>query len=621
MRILFHCPSKSSERYTLTVTKSENVQTFRQSVAEKLKVKPTNVRLFALGKMLLDRCADGKPAKLFLTYGIKENALVLVQAIDKSKKVNELSDEETVSTSTTQEEKEPSVLNSEPSSSSSSSSTPSTTETTEQPKKEEEEEDKQYQCKTCHNNDELDECSECGCSKCLKKSGDPLICDQCDMYWHLECVGLTSVPEDKYWYCPVCVNTDREVVISSGKAVDMSSSKKAKTRGAQQTKSWGGGSSCAGRNSECVIVPKEHVGAIPGIYCGQTWYYRMNTSEWGIHRPPVGGIAGSSTTGAVSIVLSAGYEDDTDHGDEFYYTGSGGRDLSNNKRVGGHATDQELTRFNLALAKTCAVKVNDKKGAEAMDWKKSRPIRVCRTSALAKHHPQYAPKEGVRYDGLYKIVKYWPQKGKSGFKVWRFLMRRDDPEPAPWTEEAKKWIEKRGLRMIMPDSTKTKKKVQFKLPKKTLTLMDADKQDKRVWDDIKSQVFYSEYEFLHYVFSEAVVCSSGACNVPIRNPITTPCGHICCLECLRKDSSKTCFSCRAKLSEDVTTSQNINHHLIHVLKALNPSYVHKNPNTTPSPSSSSKTQKTIPAKRVSSSRQSAQKATRRMLLNDVENSI
>ena len=73
-------------------------------------------------------------------------------------------------------------------------------------------------------------------------------------------------------------------MISSGKAVDMSSSKKAKTRGAQQTKSWGGGSSCAGRNSECVIVPKEHVGAIPGIYCGQTWQYRMNTSEWGIHR-------------------------------------------------------------------------------------------------------------------------------------------------------------------------------------------------------------------------------------------------------------------------------------------------------------------------------------------------
>ena len=53
MHILFHCPSLSSERYTLTVTKSEDVRTFRKSVAEKLKVNPANVRLFALGKMVI----------------------------------------------------------------------------------------------------------------------------------------------------------------------------------------------------------------------------------------------------------------------------------------------------------------------------------------------------------------------------------------------------------------------------------------------------------------------------------------------------------------------------------------------------------------------------------------
>lgn len=47
----------------------------------------------------------------------------------------------------------------------------------------------------------------------------------------------------------------------------------------------------------------------------------------------------------------------------------------------------------------------------------------------------YAPKDGYRYDGIYKVVKYYPEKGKSGFIIWRYLLRRDDPEPAPWTYE------------------------------------------------------------------------------------------------------------------------------------------------------------------------------------------
>jgi len=45
-------------------------------------------------------------------------------------------------------------------------------------------------------------------------------------------------------------------------------------------------------------------------------------------------------------VLSGGYEDDVDNGDEFFYTGSGGRDLSGNKRTALQSCDQELTRYN-----------------------------------------------------------------------------------------------------------------------------------------------------------------------------------------------------------------------------------------------------------------------------------
>ncbi|CAG2058610.1 unnamed protein product, partial [Timema podura] len=69
-------------------------------------------------------------------------------------------------------------------------------------------------------------------------------------------------------------------------------------------------------------------------------------SEAGIHRPHVAGIHGREDRGAFSIVLSGGYEDDVDNGDEFWYTGSGGRDLSGNKRTAAQSSDQKLTRMN-----------------------------------------------------------------------------------------------------------------------------------------------------------------------------------------------------------------------------------------------------------------------------------
>jgi E3 ubiquitin-protein ligase UHRF1 len=45
------------------------------------------------------------------------------------------------------------------------------------------------------------------------------------------------------------------------------------------------------------------------------------------------------------------------------------------------------------------------------------------------------------------VVKYWPEKGKSGFLVWRYLLKRNDDEPAPWTRDGKERIKKLGLTM------------------------------------------------------------------------------------------------------------------------------------------------------------------------------
>lgn len=54
-----------------------------------------------------------------------------------------------------------------------------------------------------------------------------------------------------------------------------------------------------------------------------------------------------------------------------------------------------------------------------------------------------------RYDGIYKVIKYYPEAGISGFTVWRFVLRRDDPTPAPWTAQGKKRITQLGLEIIV----------------------------------------------------------------------------------------------------------------------------------------------------------------------------
>ena len=34
----------------------------------------------------------------------------------------------------------------------------------------------------------------------------------------------------------------------------------------------------------------------------------------------------------------------------------------------------------------------------------------------------------IRYDGIYKVRKYWPEKGKAGFIVWRYFLERKVPQ-------------------------------------------------------------------------------------------------------------------------------------------------------------------------------------------------
>jgi len=298
-------------------------------------------------------------------------------------------------------------------------------------------------CNVCHDNDRK-KCKECGCRKCGGKGelDEQIMCDECDGAYHFKCLGLKSIPEDDEWFCPECKNDDNIVKIGEKMKVGKKKAKMPSQTG-DSKRDWGKGFATVGRSKECTSVDKNHFGPIPGIEVGMNYFFRVQISEEGIHRPPVAGIAGTVKLGCPSLVLSGGYEDDVDNGDEFYYTGAGGRDLSGNKRTAEQSFDQELTKSNGALAMCCDCKFDDVNGGEAKDWKKGKAIRVVRGYKGAKHS-KYAPEIGNRYDGIYKVVKYWPEKGKSGFRVWRYLIRRDDPAPAPWTEEGKKRIEEGG---------------------------------------------------------------------------------------------------------------------------------------------------------------------------------
>lgn len=67
----------------------------------------------------------------------------------------------------------------------------------------------------------------------------------------------------------------------------------------------------------------------------------------GVHRPGQAGICGGKD-GAESIVVSGGYVDDEDYGDEIIYTDHGGNDPTTKRQN----ADQHLTRGNAGLARS-----------------------------------------------------------------------------------------------------------------------------------------------------------------------------------------------------------------------------------------------------------------------------
>uniref|UniRef100_A0AAQ6APW4 E3 ubiquitin-protein ligase UHRF n=1 Tax=Amphiprion ocellaris TaxID=80972 RepID=A0AAQ6APW4_AMPOC len=449
------------------------------------------------------------------------------------------------------------------------------------------------ECKHCKADPDA-ECRFCSCCVCGGKQDAhmQLLCDECNMAFHIYCLNppLATIPDDEDWYCPTCKNDTSEVVKAGEKL--KASKKKAKMPSAttESQRDWGKGMACVGRTKECTIVPSNHYGPIPGVPVGTTWKFRVQVSEAGVHRPHVGGIHGRSNDGSYSLVLAGGFEDEVDRGDEFTYTGSGGRDLSGNKRIGEHSFDQTLTHMNRALALNCDAPLNDKDGAESRNWRAGKPVRVVRSSK-GRRISKYAPEEGNRYDGIYKVVKYWPEIGKCGYLVWRYLLRRDDMEPAPWTPEGVERIKKLGLAVQYPPgylsamANKTKKEAcarpgrvlfmsvpesspvaeppskrvkieeTFQLSEQQQQLIREDTANKKLWDEAMENL----KEGPNFLRKMEQIFMCVCCQELAFQPITTVCSHNVCKTCLQRSFRAkvyTCPACRHDLGKDYVMTQN-----------------------------------------------------------------
>ncbi|CAL4911057.1 unnamed protein product [Urochloa decumbens] len=269
--------------------------------------------------------------------------------------------------------------------------------------------------------------------------------------------------------------------------------------------------------------PKRNI----GVRVGDTWGDRLECRQWGAHFPHIAGIAGQSTHGAQSVALSGGYEDDEDHGEWFLYTGSGGRDLSGNKRTNKEQSfDQKFEKMNAALLISCM---------------RGYPVRVVRSHK--EKRSSYAPESGLRYDGIYRIEKCWRKVGIQGkFKVCRYLFVRCDNEPAPWTSDdhgdrprplptitelkdatditerkgrpSWDYDEKEGWRWMVPPPMSRKP---------VLTgVSETEKQVRR--RARRTQISVAERLLKEFA---CLICQE-----VINEPLTTPCAHNFCKACL-----------------------------------------------------------------------------------------
>jgi hypothetical protein len=142
-----------------------------------------------------------------------------------------------------------------------------------------------------------------------------------------------------------------------------------------------------------------------GIAVGSCWPMQLAALRDGAHGSSQGGIH-PGPRGAYSILVSNGYEDDKDTGDEIWYSDPSAN-RSSSETVNGNNAGQRALMASITS---------------------QEPVRVIRND---RNTWQGAPKKGYRYDGLYLVSSYIEKarkKSEGNFFIFK-LVRMEDQAP------------------------------------------------------------------------------------------------------------------------------------------------------------------------------------------------
>ena len=116
-----------------------------------------------------------------------------------------------------------------------------------------------------------------------------------------------------------------------------------------------------------------------------------------------------------------------------------------------------------------------------------------------------------------------------------------------------------------------KSKSSYKMSKEWTDLIDKDEANKNLWEQVKTKDSANKKELLDYI--EELFCCI-ICQDIVFKPVTTPCHHNFCWECIERSISATgkyeCPSCRNDLGEDY--QKTVNSNLKTVLNVMFPGY-------------------------------------------------
>ncbi|OHE91862.1 hypothetical protein CORC01_12870 [Colletotrichum orchidophilum] len=153
-----------------------------------------------------------------------------------------------------------------------------------------------------------------------------------------------------------------------------------------------------------------------GLHVGQWFPSQLSALFYGGHGESNAGISYEKNVDgepgrAYSIILASKYHTiDEDYGDRIVYSGSNSlsNDAHNTPADGG-----KPIRGNAALVKSMEAK---------------SPVRVFRKAKKSNENSTYAPKDGLRYDGIYFVTEHKQGKNKHRGAFHKFTLVRGEPQ-------------------------------------------------------------------------------------------------------------------------------------------------------------------------------------------------